>query len=172
MILDRAASITGWMSGPELLYLAETASKSKVIVEAGSFQGKSTRAMADNTQGVIHAVDPWKPITLLEGVGVDTTTYTRFCLNLDKHLRSGRVIPHAMKFVDFKLAEEPDFIFIDAMHDYYSIKRDIEHALTLTTKGIIAGHDYSTKFEGVMRAVDEFFGTSIKKIDTIWTLEI
>lgn len=163
--------ITGWMSGLELLYLAETANKSKLIAEAGSFHGRSTRAMADNTGGIIHAVDPWKPVTLLKDVGVDGMTYTRFCLNLDKHIKSGRVIPHGKKFVDFMI-EDPDFIFIDAMHDYDSVKTDIEHALTLIKRGTLAGHDYCPTFSGLMQIVNELFGNSITITDTIWSVEI
>jgi hypothetical protein len=171
MILDRANTITGWMSGPELLYLAETAHKSKVIVEAGSFQGRSTRAMADNTNGIVHAVDPWLPVQLLNGVGVDTMTFTRFCLNLEKHLDSGRVIAHPMKFTDFQIYD-PDFIFIDAMHTYEAVKKDIFHALTLMKKGIIAGHDYTPVHLDVMQAVDEIFGNQITVIDTIWSVNL
>jgi hypothetical protein len=48
------------MSIGELRFLAEHANKSKVIIEAGSYLGRSTRALADNTTwSCIHAVDPW-----------------------------------------------------------------------------------------------------------------
>lgn len=176
--LSRAFSITGWMSETELSFLAETASKSKLIVEAGSFQGKSARAMADNTDGVIYAVDPWKPMPLTSGigfsmgVGTDNMTFTRFVLNLNDHIKSGKVIPTPKKFTDFEIPEDVDFIFIDALHDYKNIKQDIFHALQTMKRGILAGHDYDPKnWPGVVQAVDEYF-PDCKKIDTIWMVEI
>ena len=53
-----------------------------------------------------------------------------------------------------------DFIFIDADHDYKSVKEDID-AWTPKVKynGIIAGHDYDpTGGFDVWRVVDEYYG--------------
>lgn len=168
-----AKGIVGWMSDEELTFLAETASKSKLIIEAGSFQGRSTRAMADNTTGIIHAVDPWKPMPLTKEAGIDSMTYSRFVANMGKHYVSQRVIPHGMEFKHFWL-ERPDFVFIDAMHDYNSCFGDILHALELMQVGILAGHDYHPiHWPGVVKAVDELFGKDkVKIVDTIWHLEI
>lgn len=177
MNLGRALSITGWMTDPELTFLATQASKSKVIVEAGCFQGRSTRAMADNTDGIIHAVDPWKlmPLGTLDSsniMAVDEMTYTRFAMNLNGHIESGKVIPHAKKFVEFHPPETPDFIFIDAMHDYENVKRDILHAMSIMKSGLLAGHDYQPNWQGVIKAVKEIFGDTPEIHDTIWSIKL
>jgi len=54
-----------------------------------------------------------------------------------------------------------DFVFIDAGHDYESVKKDILAWLP-KTKGVIAGHDYPA-YKGVVTAVDELFGDRVNK---------
>ena len=54
-----------------------------------------------------------------------------------------------------------DFVFIDAAHDYESVKRDILAWLP-KVRGIIAGHDYPA-YNGVVTAVDEIFGDRVNK---------
>jgi Methyltransferase domain len=56
-----------------------------------------------------------------------------------------------------------DFVFIDALHDYESVREDIEAWYPIVRRGgIIAGDDYTQQFPGVIKAVTEFF--SAKKI--------
>lgn len=179
MNLGKAQQIVGWMSDPELAFLAEQASTSKIIVEAGSFHGKSTRVLADNTEGIVHAVDPWKPMIFPNGLGsatgveVDGTTFLRFCLNNGDHIKTGRIYPHKMRFVDYELPEGVDFCFIDALHDYDNCLADIHHALKYQKHGVLAGHDYANSWPGVMRAVTETFGFSrVKLTDSIWSVQL
>ncbi len=67
------------------------------------------------------------------------------------------------------LAEVPDgaldFVFIDAAHDYASVRSDLEGwTPKVRSGGIVAGHDYYTLKQrsepsGVVRAVDEWVQT-------------
>lgn len=51
-----------------------------------------------------------------------------------------------------------DFVFVDADHQYESVKKDIiAWYPKLKAGGIMAGHDYISKF-GVAEAVNSFFG--------------
>ena len=60
----------------------------------------------------------------------------------------------AKMFQDYSL----DFVFIDAAHDYVSIKRDIAIWWPkVKVGGILAGHDYDHLFPGVVQAVNGFF---------------
>lgn len=53
-----------------------------------------------------------------------------------------------------------DFIFIDAGHSYEACAADIEHYLPkLAPGGWFGGHDYHQAFPGVIRAVNEAFGS-------------
>lgn len=52
-----------------------------------------------------------------------------------------------------------DILYIDASHDYKSVKNDIENWLPkVKTGGYICGDDYSVKWPGVIAAVNEKFG--------------
>ena len=54
-----------------------------------------------------------------------------------------------------------DFVFIDAAHDYESVKKDINAQYPKVKKGgVIAGHDYNEPW-GVVQAVNEFFNEYI-----------
>lgn len=51
-----------------------------------------------------------------------------------------------------------DLVFIDALHDYESVKQDIALWWPLVREGgYLCGHDYQHRFPGVMRAVVEAF---------------
>ena len=63
-----------------------------------------------------------------------------------------------------------DLVYIDAKHDYESVKRDIELYLPkIKHKGILAGHDYHHVWPGVKKAVNFAVGTPDKVFrDTTW----
>lgn len=51
-----------------------------------------------------------------------------------------------------------EVVFIDALHDYESVKQDIALWWPLVREGgYLCGHDYQHRFPGVMRAVAEAF---------------
>jgi hypothetical protein len=65
-----------------------------------------------------------------------------------------------------------DFVYIDAMHDYDSVREDLEHWFDkVRPGGLLAGHDY---FNGprpnfrVKEAVDEFFGERGLQVKTTY----
>lgn len=176
--ISKAQSIIGWMSDRELLWLAEMASKSKIIVEFGCFHGRSTRSLADNISedGKIYAVDPWNGDYVTEsGVvmgQVDTYCMPNFKYNLADHIKAGRVIPVRNFSYNFKLpieSELADMVFIDGDHRYDTVLKDIDIAQKITKPGgIIAGHDYGhSLWTGVKKAAHEKFA-SIEIEDTIW----
>jgi SAM-dependent methyltransferase len=61
-----------------------------------------------------------------------------------------------------------DFVFIDASHEYEDVKKDILAWLPkVKVGGILAGHDYSQMWDGVVKAVDEIFGTDNLEISEV-----
>ena len=62
-----------------------------------------------------------------------------------------------------------DFVFIDAAHDYESVKADIQAWLPkIKPGGYLAGHDYPT-WEGVTKAVNELIGEkNIESAESCW----
>lgn len=71
-----------------------------------------------------------------------------------------------------------DFVFIDASHDYESVKADILAWIPkVKMGGIIAGHDYIETYPGVIMAVNEIFGERVnleysKNGEACWLIEI
>jgi hypothetical protein len=62
--------------------------------------------------------------------------------------------------------ESLDFVFIDAIHLYEDARADIAAWLPkLRSGGVLAGHDYTPQFRGVMRAVDEAIPTRALHVD-------
>lgn len=171
--ISRALDILGWMSEKELTWLAERASEHKIIVEFGSYHGRSTRALADNTDGVIYAVDPWNgdyfdnENRVMEGVY--TNVQSQFCHNLHEHILSGKVIPVRTFSHTFEPTEFADMVFIDGDHRYRSVVKDIKKAIQITRQGaLICGHDYGHPgWPGVMKAVNEHFHIT-RTMETIW----
>ncbi len=68
---------------------------------------------------------------------------------------------------------ELDMVFIDGDHSYEGARADIG-AWTPIIKpgGILAGHDYYTRWPGVVRAVDEAFENVQFMPDTMWWVQL
>lgn len=84
----------------------------------------------------------------------ESVLYSSININNLKYIR-GFSHDVSQKFED----ESLDMIFIDAAHDYTSVKRDLlAWYPKLKVGGILSGHDYSLKFFGVVEAVNEIIG--------------
>jgi len=171
--ISKALLIGGWMSEKELLWLATQAQQRHLIVEFGSLHGRSTRALADNTDGVVWAVDPWTDKYCSEdGNNINTfTTYVLpyFLRNLRDHIDSGRVIQSRGFSYGFNLPFKVDMVFIDGDHRYEIVVKDIKKAYDLLKDGgLICGHDYGHPvWPGVKKAVDELV-REVKLDGCIW----
>jgi predicted O-methyltransferase YrrM len=174
--IARALKVEGWMAEAELTYLAEKARNSSSVAEVGCWLGRSTLAMALNTQGVVFAIDTWmgspEHAGILEGKPEDWL-YSEFLRNIN---RARNVIAIRMPSVEAAEAVGRvglDFVFIDAAHDYDSVKADILAWRPLLREGgILAGHDYYGDYPGVAQAVNELVPDFRIAPDTnIWTTE-
>lgn len=154
-------SIPGWFDFQDIYDLAiSRVNEYGRFVEVGSYKGKSTGYMAvqiinsgkkiqfdciDNFQGhtgqninadYLNEVFDHNTQLVSDIVNLNRTTSEKACENYH---------PKSL-----------DFVFIDAAHDYHSVKKDIENWLPkVKSGGIIAGHDYTSKWPGVNKAVDE-----------------
>jgi predicted O-methyltransferase YrrM len=161
-VIERAKLIPGFMNDAELEWLAERATGCQRIAEVGSWLGRSTRALADNTKGTVWCIDTWEGSTngdLQDIVSAHPKgwAFEQFRRNLadcsNVFVRKQHSVIAAQSFRD----EQFDFIFIDASHDYRSVLNDIWAWRPKVMKGgILAGHDYCPeRWPGVKRAVDE-----------------
>ena len=166
MNISNALKIDGWMETPELVWLAEQAASRRIIVEIGSFLGRSTRALADNTEGLVIACDDFHGPREIELAG-RATIYERFLANV-----AGITNVAVIKADHRDLPEpefSPDMVFIDGGHEYENVKADIQYWLPRIAKGgLISGHDFHF-FEGVRRAVAELLpGALVAPNTSIW----
>jgi predicted O-methyltransferase YrrM len=171
MDISKALSIQGWMEPAELAWLAEAASHHKVIAEIGSYMGRSTRALADNTSGLVYAIDDFQGPREIEIADRDGI-FNKFLENmagLEGRLNVIRANHRELPAIDF----QPDMVFIDGAHEYRPVRQDIEFWLArMAPKGLICGHDYQW-FEGVRMAVDDVLPSAqVAPNTSIWYVNI
>lgn len=144
--IRRGLTIQGWMSPEEMHWLAEQAAEHELIVEIGSYMGRSTRALADSTAGKVYAVDNFKgPSDVVMTDKERDALYGIFTQNLSDLIKNQKVVPvktdHAV-LSDVLEELKPDMVFIDGSHEYVDVVRDIKYWLPKISKeGLICGHD-------------------------------
>lgn len=150
--------IPGWLSkneGKLLQRLAGSLPENAVVVEVGSFQGKSTTYLAKGLKdGKIYAIDPHLGETLI-GARRLPPTYRTFINNTKQYKN---IIPirktSAEANKNWKLSI--DLLHIDALHEYEFVKKDLKMWLPhLKSRGIVICHDAFTSFPEVWMAVKE-----------------
>lgn len=168
--IDNAANIAGWMTYKELKWLAKQAEKHSKIVEIGSYLGRSTRALGENTKGVVYAIDDFVgprdmnlPLYLRENL------FETFMYALVDLVNDNKVFPVISDHATVRLDFSPDMVFIDGSHKYEDIKRDIQMWLPRIVRGgLICGHDY-TNMADVRYAVKETVkGFKVARGTSIW----
>lgn len=172
----RAVEIEGFTKVGELEFLSGTAAAMPAgarVVEIGSWKGRSTVAIAEGLLGVPNAhlwcvdtfagdpvwpdFDAVKQSSVLDEFRKNTASYP---------FVEAVIAPSsaaAASFADGSL----DWVFIDALHDFRNVARDIRTwAPKVKPGGLLSGHDYGRA--GVTAAVrllfDEFSVES-----SIWT---
>jgi predicted O-methyltransferase YrrM len=151
--------INGWLSDKEAMALYELASSlpdDAVVVEIGSWQGKSTYCLARGLRsGMIHAIDPFDSA----GESGSDLLYVNRASMLDKSLletfknnlqRGGllkKVSIHHGYSKDFVgNFESIDFLFIDGDHSVEGCLFDYEKfSPAIRIGGLLGFHDYQPK---------------------------
>lgn len=161
-----ADRVVGFMHITQLTWLATRAALATSIVEIGSYRGRSTRALCDNCPGKVTAVDTWRgspgledELELFISLSQDPEWLyheflynTRDSTNLEI-LRMSSLAAAAQMRLEHRCF---DMIFIDALHDYSSVRADIRAWLPLLVNGgLMCGHDL--RFQEVGRAVRDAF---------------
>lgn len=165
-----------WFTYPELYKsMVEKVNDKAHFVEVGVWKGMSASYMAveiinSGKQIKFDCVDNWEMIDPLIAEELYEGIWETFQTNIEpvKH------IINPVRAISWEAAEQYkdkslDFVFIDASHDYESVKKDIEAWLPKVKKGgVIAGHDYDW-CEGVIYAVNEIFGKeNITETERCW----
>lgn len=156
--------------------LVQRLDRKPVVVEIGAWLGKSSFYLTENhhQHADIYIVDTWQGTPeSLDGshkLATERDIFVDFMRNMRAH--HGKFTPlraHSVDAARYFDDNSIDLIFIDADHSYEGAKADIEAWLPkLSAQGIIAGHDYTSSWPGVKRAVKEQFDQAVKKQGQSW----
>jgi len=137
----------------------EAAEHGGPIIEIGTLFGFTTQLMAACKR-------PGQKL-----ITIDNFSWNPFALSTADHREfTRRSLHYCLKHSDVTLFEgtselffkdydgmPPALIFIDAAHDYESVKHDIELA-SGSAPNVLSGHDYTEISPGVVKAVNETLG--------------
>lgn len=173
---DWRPEIKGWSSDILPWYDAQARAlpDGAVVIEVGVFHGRSVLFLAERlwalgkTACVLFAVDSW---------AWNENDYPTFQTNLFANMTRARVIP--LQASSLAAAEQlghvrADLVFIDAGHDYASVRADLAAWEPRVKRGgLLSGHDYVHEgpHAGVGQAVDERF-PHVKATHTVWHVRL
>ena len=129
-----------------------------IVIEIGSWEGRSTCVLANAIRPrPVIAVDTWEgsPGEISAELAKGRDVYGTFITNV-KTLTGGNVVPVRKGWREFvpTITDPVAFCFIDAAHDYDSVRKDIAAwKPKVKPDGVLAGHDAQHK--PVMKAVEE-----------------
>ncbi len=161
-IVDR---VDGWLTHKEgeLLYnLAKNCCGKGVIVEIGSWKGKSTTWLAKGSKAgkkvKVYAIDPHTGSSEHKKMYGQVLTYAEFRTNMKNASVSDIVFPIVKTSAEAaKNFDRPvELIFIDGAHEYELVKLDFESWFPkIAEGGIMAFHD-TTTWPGPKKIVEKF----------------
>ena len=149
----------------------------KVVIEIGSWLGKSTRYFAAKVglQGKVYAIDTWLGSDQEKEHQVDPRLKHLYQLFLSNTIQAGFaniIVPFKMKSQEAASAlnVKGDLIYIDGAHDYKSVYEDIlawkNH---LNDGGILCGDDWEWKsVRDAVRAASKKLGRGFHHERNFW----
>lgn len=181
-------SIEGWFNmEKQYLELLDNTSEKGKFVELGAYKGKSTSFIVtemmnrdrnikfitvDTFLGDSGSIDI-KEVEAYKQVNI-SKMYEEFKENT-KHLEDNFTIMvnYSYEAAEYFLDNSIDTIFIDAGHSYEAVLADLKAWYPKMKEGsIMSGHDYNA-WQGVKKAVLEFFGKDPDKVENdCWFIKI
>ena len=152
--IDGYSSIQGWLSPAEAYYLYYFASKipgSGIVVEIGSWKGKSTYCLAKGLKkGEIFAIDPFiiageeESLATYNRLKGQESLFTQFSDNMRRLNVFDKVTPLVGYSRDFvNNFDRIDLLFIDGDHSIEESLFDYQHfANKIKGNGFLLIHDY------------------------------
>lgn len=162
-----------------LIQYVNTSSDTKemTMIEIGSYAGESTEMFANNFNKII-SIDPFyndydKNDITCQYMDL-TEVYSTFNSIVSKYENISHIRKTSDDAIDDLKETKVDLIYIDGLHTYEQVKKDIQNYIGLIKpSGFICGHDYHPVWGGVMNAIDEMIGVPDKTFqDTSWIKKI
>jgi len=167
-----------WFCEQSQQRLAELAHKvadvDGMIIEIGSWEGRSTVALANAIHPrVVHAVDTWhgSPGEISADLAAGRDVFKQFLANIDEWT-DGNVIAHRMGWRDFMgfVRGPVAFLFIDAEHTYREVRDTIAAFRPHMAPGAIMCGDDAHHGPVRQAATEAFDG--VLHVATLWTVTL
>jgi len=146
------------------------------ILEIGVYAGEGTRIFSEYFK-TVYAIDPWKVKigeTESESVELYTKNLRAAELSFDELCEENKNIIKLKgfdtEFLNMFDENSLDIVYIDADHRYEAVKENIINWFSkVKVGGFISGHDYHESTPGVIKAVNELLGKTLKTFeDNSW----
>lgn len=150
--------------------------KEMTMIEIGSYAGESTCLFANEFKNVI-SIDPFMNDYDSNDITCDYMDLTNVYYEFKKNIEKYDNITHIRKTSDDAIYDlknlEVDFVYIDGMHTYEQVNKDIKNYLPLVKEnGFIGGHDFHPVWQGVVDAIVENLGVPENVFsDTSWLIK-
>lgn len=147
------------------------------MIEIGSYVGESTQVFAKYFGKVI-SVDPFINGYDMNDQACHHANFDDVYLKFIENIKAFNNIEHIRKKSDDAIldlgGQTYDFVYIDGMHTYDQVKKDITNYRDLVKPGgFIGGHDYSEYWLDVVKAVDECLGNPDRTFqDASWVKKL
>jgi glycosyltransferase involved in cell wall biosynthesis len=133
--------------------------KDIVMAEVGSYAGESSEIFAASKNiSKVYAIDPWCDDIQCEHVTFKNMAFVEQLFD-ERNGKNPKIVKMKTDGTTAVNAiESVDFVYLDALHTYEAIVKDIENWYAkVKPGGWLGGHDYHAEgFPGVYRAVNEF----------------
>jgi len=152
--------------------------KNMRLLEIGAYTGESTAIFCQHFKHVT-TIDPYKdsydPRDYVCHFSPMSKVYAAFRTRMSKY-NNYKLIKKTSDEAIKEIADQPvvhcfDVVYIDGMHQYAQVKRDIlNYRAVVNRGGFVTGHDYSVTWAGnVDKAVNEIYGKpDVVFNDTSW----
>lgn len=142
----------------------------RTIVEIGVYDGRNAMCLRNLFPDAhLYLVDPWilyedyaqKGMPISHEAQDYEKAYQTVCENFKNDLKTTILRMNSVEAAK-EVPDQLDLVFIDGNHEYDYVKEDIEAwEGKVRPGGILSGHDYIERFDGVRRAVDEKFQDNV-----------
>jgi len=131
------------------------------MIEIGSYSGESTVIFAKYFKNVI-AIDPfiddYDPNDLISEYMPMTEVYKSFLNNISKFENIIHIKETSDDAINILPNLDISFVYIDGLHTYDQVKKDINNYIPLIKDGFISGHDYHISWLNIVNGVNESIG--------------
>jgi hypothetical protein len=167
--LDLSDHIFTWTEPWNLAYCAEVASRSKVMIECGTYLGRSAKVMLDAGVGHLWCIDKWSMI--------ESGIFSQCKLFLKKEISAGTVeLINGDSMLGGGMLQhmkgKVDAIFVDDGHATVDLQRDIDSLFPLLKNGgEMFGHDWEGTNDVALGVMSRFSDARIKlPVPRMWSV--